>query len=383
MTIQAWLRLLFRVIIQILIHAVREPWYFLKFASRFKKSCGTKQKLHCVTLPEHVLRRPDPMIYSQSYLRSLGLAVVWDNPDFTLLYNGQPVDAHSLHPDTDYQVAIRVHNGSNQAPAFGVGLRLSYHLWGAGGPWIPIGQTSFDLPARGAPGEPVTVILDWHTPPQNQPGRVHWCLDAEIDYSNDLNPLNNVGQDNVDTLLGNAGDTMTIDIPIANARSVRRTFTLGMTGYSLPESPDYPPAPQDADKNYAAAIDSLSATSSLAQLIAASHVTGQPPVDNWTAYRSARVTGWAVGKGPKQFGEEWLARIIDGNSPERNPAPAEWYPSLSHDAITLAPQETASVQLRLSVPGNAPSGARQRFQVNAYDPQDGLIGGVEVLVMVR
>jgi hypothetical protein len=35
----------------------------------------------CQHVPAHIYKRPDPMIYSQQYLISKGLAVTWDNPE--------------------------------------------------------------------------------------------------------------------------------------------------------------------------------------------------------------------------------------------------------------------------------------------------------------
>ncbi|MBV8895300.1 MAG: hypothetical protein JO051_02230, partial [Acidobacteriaceae bacterium] len=33
----------------------------------------------CQPIPKHIYRRPDPLIYSQQYLMSQGLAVTWNN----------------------------------------------------------------------------------------------------------------------------------------------------------------------------------------------------------------------------------------------------------------------------------------------------------------
>src|SRR6058998_834464 len=38
----------------------------------------------CRSIPRHVYRRPDPMIYCQKYLLGQGLSVTWDNPDIQL-----------------------------------------------------------------------------------------------------------------------------------------------------------------------------------------------------------------------------------------------------------------------------------------------------------
>jgi hypothetical protein len=50
-----------------------------------KRWCRGKGKLptprRCVPINDPAFVRPDPMIYDQYYLASLGLAVTWDNPD--------------------------------------------------------------------------------------------------------------------------------------------------------------------------------------------------------------------------------------------------------------------------------------------------------------
>ena len=55
----------------------------------------------CQTIPPHIYRRPDPLIYSQQYLQSQGIAVTWQNPDVTIEQGGVPVDPSQLLPSTD------------------------------------------------------------------------------------------------------------------------------------------------------------------------------------------------------------------------------------------------------------------------------------------
>jgi hypothetical protein len=376
MRLLIFLRLLPGVALSIFVHLVREPWEFFKLLlEACRKECGKKPQ-GCVPLPRDVLRKPDPLIYSQGYLASLGLAVVWDNPDITLLHGGQPADAHALDPDTDYTVAIRVHNGSNQAPAFGVSVSLSYHLWGSSGPWIPVGQTQVDLPARGAPGEPATVQLNWHTPARDG----HWCLDVQLQHPEDLNPLNNLGQTNVDIRRVKPGEALAIEVPVR--ANQRQTLRLRATGYSLPAEALYPPAPEGAVERYEKAVAGLDKQPLLADWIAASHSTGQPSVDNWTAYRSAAVPGRRAGKNNPQYGEDWLPRIVAANDAEAHSIPPEWEPALSADEVVVDAGAEVIVQLRLRVPPGAQAGTQKQFQVNAFDQQGKLAGGVEVLVVV-
>ena len=88
----------------------------------------------CVKVPAPVYRRPDPLIYSQRYLMSQGLAVTWDNPDIQLFQAGVPVPSHTLAPATEYEIVARIWNGSTDAPAVNLPVRFSYLTFGIGTP---------------------------------------------------------------------------------------------------------------------------------------------------------------------------------------------------------------------------------------------------------
>src|SRR5262245_1254265 len=62
----------------------------------------------CVPVHEQVYRRPDPLIYSRSYLRGQGRAVTWDKPDISIQRGALPVPAHALLADTDYDIVARL-----------------------------------------------------------------------------------------------------------------------------------------------------------------------------------------------------------------------------------------------------------------------------------
>lgn len=82
-----------------------------------------------------VYRQPDPLIYSQQYLQSLGLAVTWHNPDIHLERPSAPgveVDSNKLDPDTEYVVVAHVWNSSTTAAAVDMPVKLSYLSFGIG-----------------------------------------------------------------------------------------------------------------------------------------------------------------------------------------------------------------------------------------------------------
>src|SRR5579864_6140191 len=78
--------------------ALLELWQIL--CRLLKRWCQHKGKVpsrhRCIPINNPAFVRPDPMIYDQYYLTSLGLAVTWDNPDIQLYLNGTPVSSNQL-----------------------------------------------------------------------------------------------------------------------------------------------------------------------------------------------------------------------------------------------------------------------------------------------
>ena len=184
---------------------------------------------NCARIPPRVYRRPDPMIYSQSYLMAQGLAVTWDNPDIHLERNGAPASSHDLLPDTDYEIVARVWNGSPFAPAVNLPVRFSYIDFGIGGATIPIGEVRVDLPVNGAPGHPTFARIPWRTPAT--PG--HYCIRVTLVWADDANPANNVGQENVDVKPLNSPRAV-FRFPLRNDAPTRQAYRLTADTYTIP-----------------------------------------------------------------------------------------------------------------------------------------------------
>lgn len=184
------------------------------------------------TVPAWAYRQPDPMIYSQSYLQSLGLAVTWDNPDIHLERAdapGVPVDAHSLAPDTDYVVVSRVWNTATTAPAPGLPVKVSYLEFGIGTVRHDVGMTKVDLPVKGAVGCPAFARVGWRTPPT----RGHYCLQVELLWDDDAQPANNLGQTNTDVKALNSPHAA-FTLPVRNDRAEPRPVALQVDAYAIP-----------------------------------------------------------------------------------------------------------------------------------------------------
>lgn len=172
--------------------------------------------------------RPDPLLYAQYYLMGQGLAVTWDNPDIALFDAGVEVPSSSLLPDHDYEVRVRVWNGSYSAPALGVKVSLSQLSFGMSTASAPIASTTVDLGVKGTPNHPGVAVFPWHTPSEGG----HYCLQAQLDWHDDANPDNNLGQENV--LVGTLASPAHFTFQLRNPAAVRRGFVLEADTYRLP-----------------------------------------------------------------------------------------------------------------------------------------------------
>lgn len=183
------------VALGLLVHALFRRWCELRGSP--PKGQGTREKSGpgTVHLPGAIYKRPDPLIYSQSFLMAQGLAVTWDNPDIWLTEPGgiSPVPSHELAPDHLYRVHALIHNGSTEAPVVRMPVDFSFWSFGIGGTSTPIGSTAITLSVKGAVGEPREAAIDWRTPVV--PG--HYCLQVRFSWPDDLQPANNLGQENV------------------------------------------------------------------------------------------------------------------------------------------------------------------------------------------
>jgi hypothetical protein len=184
----------------------------------------------CFHLPDAYVR-PDPLIYAQYYLMANGLAVTWNNPDIDLLDGGVPVSSASLQAEHEYEVRVRVWNGSYDAPALGVGVTLSFLSFGIATKSTPVAKTLVNLGVKGSAPHPAIATFTWRTP--REPG--HYCLQAQLEWHDDANPDNNLGQENV--VVGQLASPAQFAFKLRNDASVRRRFALEADSYELPVPP--------------------------------------------------------------------------------------------------------------------------------------------------
>lgn len=194
--------------------------------------CQKKDKQRegcCVDIPPSVYKRPDPLLYSQSWLMSQGLAVTWDNPDIQLFKGENPVSSFNLLPNQEYNVRVQVWNNSYDAPAAGLPVSLSYLSFGIGTTSTFVDKTFIDLGVKGSSQAPAYAWFKWKTPG----AAGHYCLQARIDWFDDANPDNNLGQENTD--VGEIQSPAEFTFTVMNNASIDRRFHLEADFYRLPE----------------------------------------------------------------------------------------------------------------------------------------------------
>jgi hypothetical protein len=179
-------------------------------------------------ISSHTYKKPDPMIYSQHYLMSKGLAVTWDNPDIQLYDSGGPILSHDLRPNQNYRIRARIWNCSTQAPAVHMLARFFYLSFGIGTVRNEIGQTFVDVPVKGALGHPAFAELDWKTPASAG----HYCLQIELVWPDDENPGNNLGQHNVNVAKLNSPNAA-FAFPLRNDAPFAKALRLDADAYEL------------------------------------------------------------------------------------------------------------------------------------------------------
>lgn len=285
---------------------------------------GRVTEQRCVPIREPAYKQPDPTIYSQTYLMALGSAVTWDNPDIVLRSNGADVSSHALMPDTEYEIVARIWNNSTEAPVVGLPVVLSFVDFGVGMSEHPIATTSVNLGVKGGPGHPAFASVKWRTPAR--PG--HYCIKVFLDWFDDVNPNNNLGQEN--TIVAAAQSPAEFKFALRNATKERQAFRFEVDAYQLPATPDCPPE--------------------------------RPLIND---HNTARGPGAA------------RRQVPPGHDRRNHPVPRGWAVAFEpNEPILTAGQETAIVA-RITPP--ATFRGRQSFNVNAFFGES-LAGGVTVTV---
>lgn len=278
----------------------------------------------CVQLSDPAYKRPDPLIYSQSYLMQQGLAVTWDNPDIEVRRTGVTVPSHSLEPDTVYDVVARIWNNSTEAPIVGLPVRVSYLSFGAGTQRHTLGETSVNLGVKGGPNHPAFATVKWRTPATAG----HYCLQILLDWLDDVNPANNLGQENT--------NVVTTHSPAEFTFQLRNDTTRGQS-YRFDVDTYTPPPPPPCD---------------------------QPRTESRRP-RPARLAPGTILAVPPQHNR----RNYD--------LPPGWTVTLAPAQLVLSPGDETTIRVIVTAPDNF--AGRQPINVHAFH-REGLAGGVTVYV---
>jgi hypothetical protein len=294
-----------------------------------KKKGHVVTPAQCVPIKHPAYKKPDPLIYDQYYLMSLGLAVSWQNPDIEILQGGVPVaSAFDLLPSTAYIIRARIWNGSTTGVCAGMPVVFSYLSFGVGTVSRPIGTTSVNLGVKGSALCPAHAEMGWVTPPV--PG--HYCIQVSFSWPDDLNPNNNLGQENTQVVM--AASPAPFKFTLRNSGDVRREYRFEVDTYQLAA----PPPCTETKPNRSA--------------------NGDP------ARRTAR-----VGTAPPAV----LAR----NSRAANPLPAGWTIEFNPVAPALVPGQELEIAATVT-PDNAFHGTLP-VNVHTFSGNE-LIGGVTIVV---
>ncbi len=296
------------------------------------------QVLPCLPIPSGVWLQPDAYLYSQPALMAMGIAVTWDNPDVRIIDGaGNTVGSHDLLPSTDYRVQATIYNRSPAAPAPAMPVLFAPMGFGAGAPPMKPIQTTIDLPVQGAPGEPALAEAIWTTPAT--PG--HYCIVITAIWSDDANPIDNVGQHNTVIRGARPGERLIIKVPVFGPIDGRMKLLAAVDAYTLP---------------------------------------GHPVPGGEGLRRRQRES---PGDG-RSTDDERLAEIVAADARGRFPAPDAWQAKVTPGEVDLEAGAQLELEFELTAPPDAIAGSEQRFNVVVTDAETGgLVGGVTVVVQVR
>jgi len=305
--------------------------FFIGYRKKFAAQGGKPNRFAayrgagCQHIPGHIYKKPDPMIYSQQYLLSKGLAVTWNNPDVHLELGGVVVDSSDLQPNTNYDVIARIWNNSLDAVVVQMPVDFSFLSFGIGGKKTHIGTIPVDLGVKGSPSCPAFAHMNWLTP--STPG--HYCLVIEFTWADDANPFNNVGQHNTEVKALNSPHAQFV-FPVRNEAKVERQIALRVDNYTLPSPPD---------------------------------CGDRPVVDN-----------------PRPTRQEVLVRlrqIAAANNPESFPVPQGWSVTVDPPGLVLGPLEERMVKVDITAPDGF--SGQKTFNVTGFAGTTSL-GGVSLTV---
>ena len=138
-----------------------------------------------------------------------------------------PVSSAHLDADTEYEIIARIWNNSTEAPVVDLPVWFHYLSFGVGTHLHTIGDTKVTLGVKGGTDHPAFAKMKWKTP-QN-PG--HYCIQVFLDWSDDANPDNNLGQKNVHVY--EAHSPVRFTFALRNDTYERQQYSFKVDSYKL------------------------------------------------------------------------------------------------------------------------------------------------------
>ena len=400
----ALLRLLLFLLILIVVLLLK-AWRFLLWLWYTKSLFEEETEENCGELPEAIIRRPDPAIYSQSYLRSQDLPVTWNNPDIWVAPASDPAavepDSYHLLDDTDYIVSVRVHNASTD-PAIGVKVRLVYRPWSFNSPdLVPIetdtdGNEIFRF-VDVAPMGSTIAQFNWHTPAVAPGEKDHFCIQAHLSHPLDINTANNIGQENTNVYSQNPGhvapgEVAIVGIPLFNNGRGTVNARFNWDTYAINEE----------DKtNLELQINCGRARQPLTDRLVHILPTVRPAHTIITHVNNGDDVG-IVSKRPSFLGRTDFSTPKSRFKTAKNrytgfetyrqiltqrdyslPTGMEITHNLNLDQLQLPPQGQQTVQVTIKIPDDAQDGLKLPLNIMAETDAGVLLGGVTILFEVQ
>jgi hypothetical protein len=380
----------------------------LKFLRTRNFKAETEEKDPCnPPFPEPVMRRPDPCIYSQTYLASQGVPVTWDNPDIWMAKAATPhviePDSYHLQADTDYIVSVRAHNASTDL-ALGVKVRLLYRPWSFNSPdLLPVdvnanGQEVVRFVNIAGMGSAIAQF-NWHTPPVPAGEARHYCLQAHLSHPLDINLENNVGQENTNVHSANPGhvapgERIQVDVPLFKLGDEGARVTFRADAYAIDMKETVQLQRQTNTGRQRLSLGERTGNV-LPMLVPVGRVQPSAPPPGPTLRRATapatRGGQWRLvwGRrlpyvvtrarytGHETYKKALLARNFD------LPPGMEFEATEPADGPLFSGHQTRDIAVQVKVPEQAPNGQQYSINVRAQTETGRLLGGVTFLLNVQ
>lgn len=382
------IRLLFLILVLLPTFIARLIECLIKFLK--KKNFKEEEKDHECNppFPEGVMRRPDPCIYDQHYLASQGIPITWNNPDIWFAKAISPdiieTDSYHLRDDTDYIVYVQVHNASTDL-ALGVKVRLLYRPWSFNSPdLLPVdidanGNEVVRFINIGSMGLTITKF-NWHTP-DLLPGETskHMCLQVHLSHPLDINPLNNIGQENTgiynsENNFVHAGETFHFAVPLYNRYEKRMLFEFDADSYHIIEDK----IELRLKKN--TGTEKWSASRKILNFIPTIHSSYSPQGSKENQLLFARRKRYQVTRARYIGYEQYKDSLLKSNFPLPD---GFIFIVNENQAVQLDAKETREIPIKIEIPVDAEDGKEFSLNVKAKTNNGQLIGGITLLIKIK